>query len=434
MINYKQWQLLHESFGTFPLGIKSPSNLGLVSPYHTDAMDEMGMNPPGQMQRYMDDDENPFAKKKPHPDMGGGGDDMGGEDMGGDEEMDHDHPDDMGDEDDMGGDEEGEMTPCPDCNPDGDGEGDPSCETCGGTGEVPSDDDDSGEDDSIDPDAEFDDDDMGGDEMGGDDMGGDGDDDDMGMPMKKKPPMGEPHKSGPFMQFQKRMKAEAKCHDDDKDDDKDEDDDSDDDGKFNFKKKKKEKDSDGDVEKGDKLSFLQKKSMKKKMSSGDTAAKEGKIGKVSLGGGKAAPKGNPGVAKGTPPNQKYDVVKKISKKCGSGDMEKMGNGKMCGKCNKQKKTMKEANADYGRPKDFDPSEQAFVDSMKRMYGNPSEKFSDGLRDFSEDMLLPTPPPQPGEAGYAPQTRVGSDAGSMSESITHLMKKITELENKLKKSK
>ena len=64
------------------------------------------------------------------------GDDMGdelGDELGGD----------MGDElgDELGGDmgdELGDMgEPCPDCNPDGMGEGDPSCEICGGEGFMP---------------------------------------------------------------------------------------------------------------------------------------------------------------------------------------------------------------------------------------------------------------------------------------------------------
>lgn len=416
MITYKQWKLLNESFGNFTLGVKSPSNLGLVSQHQTGEtganFDEMGMMP--KMPMYMDDEEgSPNGKKKPpfgggKPPFGGGDDggmggpdDMGGDDGGMGDEM--GGPDDMGGEDDgMGG--EGEMQPCPDCNPEGDGEGDPDCETCGGEGQVPSEE----GDDSVDPDAEFDDDPMG-DPMG--DMGGEGEDDDMGMPMKKKPPMGMPHSGGPFMSFQKRMKAEG-CGSDHEDGD-------------DMVK--------GKGDKGKELAFLQKKNMKKKMSSGDSAAKDTKLGKPGHGGGKSAPKGDGGVKTGSHPNQKYTVGKGMfSKKCASG-MED-GKPKMCGKCSKQKKNMKEANQDYGRPKDFDNSDEAFIRSMKSMYGNPHQKFSDGLRDFSEDMLLPAKQPGPGEPGFAPQTRVGSDAGSMSESITHLMHKIAELEAQLKKQK
>ncbi len=389
MLNWKQYKLLNESFGAIPLGIKSPSNLGLVSKHHTgseeNSIEEMGMTHKIQMPMHMDDDES-----GPKPPFGGGHDDS---DMGGDDsDM---GQDDMGD-DDGSGEDAGEQMPCPDCNPEGDGEGDPDCETCGGTGEVPNEDGDGEDgDDSIDPDAEFDD------EGGMDSDGGEGDDDDDMMMGKKKPPMGNPHDNNPFMQFQKRMQAEA-CGD---------------------------KDSGGDLEKGDKLAFMQKKTMKKKMAAGDTAAKPTKIGKVGQGEGKAAPKGNPGVAKGTPPNQKFEMGK-FTKKCASGTDHE---DKACGKCSKQKKNMKETTQEnqYSRPKDFDPSEEAFIESMRKMYGNPSEKFSDGLLSFKKE-LLPKSEPQPGDVGFAPQTRIGSgDANAIGESITHLMKKIAELENQLK---
>lgn len=114
--------------------------------------------------------------------------------------------------------------------------------------------------------------------------------------------------------------------------------------------------------------------------------------------------------------------KKMKKKCGDGMM-----GKKCAKCAKQKK-MKEATG-YERPVTKDSSDKAFLNSLKDMYGNPGEKFWNGL---SEDMLLPQPEPQPGEVGYAPQTRVGSDVNTMAESIQHLMKRIAELEEQLKR--
>jgi hypothetical protein len=74
-------------------------------------------------------------------DLGGGMDDMmGGDDMGGAglDDLGGMAGDDLGggldDLGGMGGDDMGGGDPCPDCNPEGDGEGDPECHTCHGHG------------------------------------------------------------------------------------------------------------------------------------------------------------------------------------------------------------------------------------------------------------------------------------------------------------
>lgn len=373
MMTYKQWCLLKESFGTFNLGVTQKQGFagfnGQVPASMTSKdlgipqIDEMGM----RMPRYMgDDDSMGFATGKPSK-MGKkpfppvDDEEMGDEENLGDDEMgDEENPDEMGDEE-MGD-----------------------------------------EEDSIDPEAEFDDEEEG--DMG-DDMG-----DDMGMPMKKKkkPMMGEPHDVGPFMKWSKRMKEG--CGDDVDGDDIENIGDEDDDEM---------------PKKGKELAFLQKKQKKfqKKMAAGDTAAKSSKLGKPR-NDGKPCPKGDGGVSKGTPENQKYHTGKLV-KKCSD------GMDKKCSKCAKQKKEA----AEYARPSNVvDQSDEAFVRSLKSMYGNPWEKFSDGMRDFSEDMLLPTPEPKPGDVGFAPQTRVGTDVNAMGETVEHLLKKINKLEEQLKKKK
>ena len=103
-----------------------------------------------------DDDQFDLAfgadKGMDHASMGG--DDLDGEDLGDDDAgLGHDHDmggmDDLGGDDlglggnddmgmdDLGGDDMGDDLggePCPDCNPDGHGEGDPECHTCHGHG------------------------------------------------------------------------------------------------------------------------------------------------------------------------------------------------------------------------------------------------------------------------------------------------------------
>jgi hypothetical protein len=261
------------------------------------------------------------------------------------------------------------------------------------------------EDSDIDPDAHFgDDDDM---DMDDDEEG----DEDMDM-MPKKKPFGNPHSAGPFMRFSKKMKEGCGCDDD--------------------KKSKSDDESDGDDElvggKGDKgkeLAFLQKKNMKKKMAAGDTAAKDSKLGKPSNGDGKAAPKGKGGVTHGTPESQKYSTGGKMKsaegfkKHCSSGDMMK-----------KKSKKMKESSG-YERPQDVDHSEAAFERSLKNMFGNPHQTFSDGLKDVSEDLLL-HPDLAPGEAGFPQPLHNHNDVPNVTESIEELHKRIAQLEKQLKK--
>jgi hypothetical protein len=374
MISYKEWKTLNESLGLVSLGLSQKQSLGITgsrNPAPAEGELEEGMGMgPGMGGPAIGKPSKKFGKP------GFGGDDMGDMDDMGDEDMDMDGEDmdgEEGDEDEL---EDGDEMP-------------------------------------IDPDAEFEDDDMDG--MDGEeeedmDMDGEGDEE---IVKKKKFPMGQPHMGGPFMNFSRRMKEACGGEDMDKEG--------------------------GDEEGGD-LKFMQKKQKKqkflKKMSAGDTAAKEGKVGKPSANG-KAAPKGKGGVSKGTPQNQKYVDGKTTSADGFKKDTfeKNCSDGKMCAKCSdkmKGKKEMKESG--YGRPKDYDPSEKAFVDSLVKMYGNPGERFSDGMRDFSEDMLLPTPEPMPGEVGYAPQTRVGTDVNSMAESMEHLIKKIAQLEDQLKDTK
>jgi hypothetical protein len=70
------------------------------------------------------------------------GDEMGGEDdlgqMGGENDFSGEELGDLGDEGLGGGEAADDMgSPCPDCNPEGDGDGDPECTTCDGSGYLP---------------------------------------------------------------------------------------------------------------------------------------------------------------------------------------------------------------------------------------------------------------------------------------------------------
>ena len=125
----------------------------------------------------------------------------------------------------------------------------------------------------------------------------------------------------------------------------------------------------------------------------------------------------------------------MKKKCSCG----MDNKKMViGKCKACKENMKKENTSgYGRPKDYDSSEDAFYKSIREQLAaaNVNQKFSDGLRDFKkEDLLLPPNPleisamnPQPGEPGYAPQGRIGDSFTA--EAVSDMIKRIEKLEKK-----
>lgn len=103
----------------------------------------------------------------------------------------------------------------------------------------------------------------------------------------------------------------------------------------------------------------------------------------------------------------------------------------CDKCGKKdckcKEVMEDAFSMYGRPKEVDDSEKAWLGSLASMYGNPLEKFDSGFR---EDMLLS---PEPGQPGWSPETRIGDAPQQATESaINKLMERIEELEKKLKR--
>lgn len=114
------------------------------------------------------------------------------------------------------------------------------------------------------------------------------------------------------------------------------------------------------------------------------------------------------------------LQKKMKKKLKKG----CSDGKVCNKCKMQKKNMKESA--YARPKNQTNSDKEFINSLKSMFGNPGEKFSDGLKNVSEDLLL-HPDLQPGEPGYPVPTHNG-----VTESIDALHKRIAELEKQLKR--
>lgn len=242
-LTYKQWKLLNESLlGSVSLGISGPPKVGGVrtnarfadaEPAGADLSEKNFQMALGKL-----DGDNDMGKLPPMGPPGGHGpddemdDDNLMDDPHGDEgdELDADvDPDAEGGEGGEGGEDaeggEESLVPCPDCNPEGDGEGDPNCETCYGEGQVPDPDaegGEEGEDDLSDldmGDGENDDMDMhSGDSLdGGDGMDDIEDDipDDMlgiksGGPGDKGPPMG---KKGGMSAF---MKAEAKDHKKDK--------------------------------------------------------------------------------------------------------------------------------------------------------------------------------------------------------------------------
>jgi hypothetical protein len=128
----------------------------------------------------------------------------------------------------------------------------------------------------------------------------------------------------------------------------------------------------------------------------------------------------------------------MKKKCGSGmDDKKMVIGsKNCKGC---KDNMKKENTagDYARPKSYDGSEAAFKKSIREQLAatNVNQKFNDGMRDFKKEDLLIMPNPletpamsQPGEAGFAPQGKIG-DLGFTAEAVASMMKRIEKLEKK-----
>jgi hypothetical protein len=366
MISYKQWKLLNESLGTYSLGMKNPQNMGLVSNLPaTEKCDNCGETMDEfKMPRYMDD-EMPMMKKKPFPrpkDDVMGDEEMGDEEMGDMEDME-------GEEEEMGDEEMGDME------------------------DMEGEEEEMGDEEEIDPDAEF-------------------EDEEELAPKKKKPmPMGNPHQNGPFMRFARKMKKEG-CGDEDMEDVEMDDEETDDE----VVDKKKS------IKKGDELKFLQKKTMKKKMSSG--AAKETKLGKPKAEG-KAPPKGKGGVTHGKPDNQQYGKGKVNTSGTDAAFKKGCSSDKMCKKCKTNK-----MESQYARPTDFDNSESAFINSLKNMFGNPTETFSDGMKDISEDLLL-HPDLVPNEPGM-PQPLSNHNEPAVTESLTALQKRIAELEKQLKK--
>lgn len=115
----------------------------------------------------------------------------------------------------------------------------------------------------------------------------------------------------------------------------------------------------------------------------------------------------------------------MKKNCGTGDTK---NG--CKKCS----TMKKESTGYERPKGFDNSEQAWLDSVTKQIAaaDVRQKFNDGMNGFTttEDYLI-TPAgsglensPGPGEVGFAPQNKIGDAAN---ESIRDILQRLEKLE-------
>jgi hypothetical protein len=389
MIKFDTYRLLNEALGFYSLGVATPQNLGLAS------------NLPGIGEAGLDFG----AKKKPKTDdLGGSEIPMGPDDEEGGEEGDDamgapegGEIDDMGDEmgggeDDMGmGGEEGGLGGGDDLEAriaELEAEIEKLKTQLGG-----------GEED----DMEFDDldheDDLGGEDEDGegpegiDDLDSMGDDDEMGGDEddaededgKKKPPMFG-RTGGAFMS--KEGKGSHKKEKEEKDD-----------GDGEFKKEGKGKDN--------LPSFL----MKKKCSDGMDMKKK---------------KCDSGMDKG-----KGELILGKCKGCKKG-------AKKCKGCSAK---MKKENAEYGRPKGYDASEDAFWRSIKAQLAsqNVNQKFDDGMRNFKNEDLLLAPPggglegapsvtsPGPGEIGYAPSGRLGGDFEITGESVQNIMKRLDRLE-------
>jgi hypothetical protein len=95
------------------------------------------------------------------------------------------------------------------------------------------------------------------------------------------------------------------------------------------------------------------------------------------------------------------------------------------KCKMQKKMKKE---------DVSADDAEFFRSLTKQYGQLEEKFFDGL---SEDALIAPPAPQPGDIGYAPQTRIGDQEvtnNKITESFAEMLERFNKLEQLLKEKK
>lgn len=167
-------------------------------------------------------------------------------------------------------------------------------------------------------------------------------------------------------------------------------------------------------------------------------------------------KGNLPVPSGPPAMMKKGMKKEsmhVQDECGEEEGELVGKGKggptfmmkkgmksgKCG-CKKCKANMKKESSYYDRPKNYDASEKAFWKSLGQQLSaaEVNQKFDDGLRNFQkEDILLPPTDNlevpayrNPGEVGYAPQTRIG-EPETQAESVGILLKKIDDLEKQIK---
>lgn len=128
------------------------------------------------------------------------------------------------------------------------------------------------------------------------------------------------------------------------------------------------------------------------------------------------------------------------KKMEAGDFLPMKKGcKNCSKGCKKCKAMKKESTGYERPTNFDPSEAAFLRSIREQLASSDvrKKWTNGMEGLKkEDLLLPPPSgleslPEPktiqaGEVGYATQGRVGSDEFT-AESIQDIMSRLARLE-------
>ena len=78
--------------------------------------------------------------------------------------------------------------------------------------------------------------------------------------------------------------------------------------------------------------------------------------------------------------------------------------------------------------------EQFFASIQEQFGNPAEKFDDGVDStYGEDSLLSPhdrgedyAPPAPGEVGYAPQGRVGGEATPQQQATSEWESKFTPL--------
>jgi hypothetical protein len=387
MIKFDTYRLLSESLGMYSLGVRPVQSMGIQS--NMPGIGEGGLPPELSAKKGKDKGKPPFGGGEEPldgaEDMGGEGDEMGPDPLAaGDEMGDGDMGDDMGGEgDEMGGPGEGGIE-------------DRIAELEAALAALKAELGHGDEDAALDHDDDVMDD-LGGAEEDLGDAEGDVEDaeEETGEDLDGDGEEGEPeeHKDKVFGKEKKKatpfMSKEAKEHK----------------GKLVEKGGKEGKD--GPV-------FMMKKA--KKCNSGGE--------KVILGKSKKCDSGM----------KKFDAaddqgampMKKCSGKCGA----------KCKKC--AAKMQKEASG-YERPKEIDFSEDAWLKSIRNQIAQSdvNQKFSDGMRKFTnEDLLIPPPnggleavktEPGPGEVGYAPTGPVGGDLGFTAEAVQEILARLKKLE-------